>query len=273
MDHESGLLQIGVFSRLTSTSVRMLRYYQQHGLLEPALVDPGTGYRFYRAAQLQTVRRIEGLRDAGFTVSAMITALEVFDDPALLSVHLQGQRDELLRQQAEAEVRLVALDRLIHTTEEPTMTFDVTTTTLPAMTVAYLRDVIPTYADEGALWQRLMPALVADGIPLTGRCGATFHDTDYRESDVDVEVWQEVLPGVSRPASAACRTLPAQQVVTTTLRGSYELMPRAMEALGRHVADHALQVGPMFNIYRLGPAEDPDPANWVTDVYFPVIGD
>jgi hypothetical protein len=39
MDSE-GLLQIGVFSRLARTSVRMLRHYDEHGLLHPAWVDP-----------------------------------------------------------------------------------------------------------------------------------------------------------------------------------------------------------------------------------------
>ena len=37
-------LTIGAFSRLTHLSVKTLRYYHEVGLLEPAVVDPDSGY-------------------------------------------------------------------------------------------------------------------------------------------------------------------------------------------------------------------------------------
>ena len=41
------LLTIGEFSKMTYLSVKALRHYHDVGLLEPALVDPATGYRHY----------------------------------------------------------------------------------------------------------------------------------------------------------------------------------------------------------------------------------
>ena len=41
------MFKIGEFSRLTQVSVRMLRYYDETGLLKPAHIDPWTGYRLY----------------------------------------------------------------------------------------------------------------------------------------------------------------------------------------------------------------------------------
>ncbi|SEC21280.1 MerR family regulatory protein [Paramicrobacterium humi] len=41
------LLGIGDFSRYAGLSVRMLRHYDDRGLLTPAEVDPFTGYRRY----------------------------------------------------------------------------------------------------------------------------------------------------------------------------------------------------------------------------------
>jgi hypothetical protein len=38
-------LSIGAFSRLTHLSIKTLRYYHEAGLLEPAVVDPDSGYR------------------------------------------------------------------------------------------------------------------------------------------------------------------------------------------------------------------------------------
>src|SRR4029079_8550337 len=40
-------LSIGDFSRMTFVSVKALRHYHEVGLLAPAAVDPGSGYRRY----------------------------------------------------------------------------------------------------------------------------------------------------------------------------------------------------------------------------------
>lgn len=46
------MLKIGEFSRLSRISIRMLRDYDEIGLLKPELVDEFTGYRYYVESQL-----------------------------------------------------------------------------------------------------------------------------------------------------------------------------------------------------------------------------
>jgi DNA-binding transcriptional MerR regulator len=48
------MFAIGDFARLGTISVRMLRHYDEIGLLAPARVDPVTGYRSYAIAQCVT---------------------------------------------------------------------------------------------------------------------------------------------------------------------------------------------------------------------------
>ena len=62
-------LTIGDFSRATHLSVKMLRHYHDIGLLEPAVVDPDTGYRRYGTRQIATAQVIRNptLRIADFT--------------------------------------------------------------------------------------------------------------------------------------------------------------------------------------------------------------
>jgi len=45
------MLKIGDFSRLSNTSIRMLRYYDEINLLKPIMIDSNTGYRYYNAYQ------------------------------------------------------------------------------------------------------------------------------------------------------------------------------------------------------------------------------
>ena len=87
------MFRIGEFSRLTQVSIRMLRYYDEAGLLKPAQVDSWTGHRLYAAEQIPHLNRIRYLRDSGFQVSEIARALEM-DDSALLD-YLSGKRLEI----------------------------------------------------------------------------------------------------------------------------------------------------------------------------------
>lgn len=61
------MFTIGDFARHGRVSVRMLRHYDETGLLRPARVDPAS-YRFYEASQLARLNRIIALKDLGFTL-------------------------------------------------------------------------------------------------------------------------------------------------------------------------------------------------------------
>ncbi|WP_315796953.1 MerR family transcriptional regulator [Bradyrhizobium sp. SZCCHNRI3043] len=62
-------MKIGELSRRTRVSVRMLRYYEDQGLLAPRRT--GAGYRDYGPAEEETVRRIKLLGAAGMTLETI----------------------------------------------------------------------------------------------------------------------------------------------------------------------------------------------------------
>jgi DNA-binding transcriptional MerR regulator len=70
------MFKIGEFSRLSRVSVRMLRHYDQLGLLTPSQTDPFTGYRYYSAQQLPRLNRIIALRDLGFSLEQIAGMLD-----------------------------------------------------------------------------------------------------------------------------------------------------------------------------------------------------
>lgn len=146
----------------------------------------------------------------------------------------------------------------------------------PAMTVAALRRVLPSYEDEGTLWQEIGPLMERSGTHMSGHDegigGATFHDPEYRETDVDIEVWLQVKAPFTLVAPLECREIPAREVVVARLQGSYDGMSEVTAALGTYIAARTLSAGPMFNIYWVGPVQNPDPSAWVTDVCFPIEG-
>lgn len=269
---------IGEFSALTRISVRMLRYYDTHGVLRPARVDSDTGYRWYSTDQVTDAGAVRRLRDVGFGVSAIVAVLAVRGTPDYLRA-LRAQRAVLEEEADAAARRLSTLDRMLIEEETHTMsTTAVTLAELPPQTVVYLRDTIPNYAEEGSLWQRLMPALAAQGVQPSGPGGTIEHDGEFRESDVDESVFLAVPEGTAVTAPLATLDLPARTAVVATVVGPYqEAIPRAHEAISAYVTEHGLQPSRTaddlgthhFNVYVNTPMDVPD-EQLETRVYVPV---
>lgn len=66
-------MKIGEISSQTGASIRMLRYYEEEGLLNPQRAD--SGYRHYTAEDVAMVRGILLLNKAGLPLAAIRTLL------------------------------------------------------------------------------------------------------------------------------------------------------------------------------------------------------
>lgn len=69
------LLSIGAFAEMTLLSVKALRLYDERALLNPAEIDPHSGYRYYRSDQAPTGRLIALLRAAQMPLREIETVL------------------------------------------------------------------------------------------------------------------------------------------------------------------------------------------------------
>ena len=149
---------------------------------------------------------------------------------------------------------------------------DITVTTHPAQRVVALRTTIDTYADEHKAWIAFMEAIRAQGIPLAGGlCGATFHDLEYREADIDIEVWEPVAPDAVAADPLTIREIPEQKVAVATFRGGYDQFGPVNEELAEYIAASGLEfAGPMYNRYLVGPADTRNADEYVTEVCVPV---
>ena len=85
-------LSIGDFSQITHLSVKTLRRYHEAGLLQPAEVDPRTGYRYYATTQVPTAQVIRRFRELGMPVREVREVLSATDPQArsaLIAGHLE----------------------------------------------------------------------------------------------------------------------------------------------------------------------------------------
>lgn len=131
------MFKIGEFSKLTQVSIRMLRYYDEAGLLKPAKTDAWTGYRMYSAEQIPTLNKIIYLRDSGFQVSEIAAALAAENEMSLIE-HLDKKYREIqenikTEQERLQKILLVKKD-ILHGQNE--MPYNVTIKSIPGIQVS-----------------------------------------------------------------------------------------------------------------------------------------
>lgn len=183
------MFRIGEFSKLTQVTVRMLRYYDETKLLPPAEVDPWTGYRLYSVEQIKTLNKILYLRDSGFNISEIAAALEHNDDNCLLE-QLEDKFEQINQhiknEQAKLEKIMLAKKQLIKGTND--MHYHISIKSVPSYHVLSLRRVIPDYYAECLLWKELSEYAAEKKIDVCTDTFSIYHDEDYREENVDVEL-------------------------------------------------------------------------------------
>lgn len=60
--------KIGEVSKMCNISIKTLRYYEEFGLITPVSVDRYTGYRHYNSKNVETIYKIQFLKDLGFSL-------------------------------------------------------------------------------------------------------------------------------------------------------------------------------------------------------------
>ncbi|WP_438445121.1 MerR family transcriptional regulator [Gorillibacterium sp. sgz5001074] len=105
------MFKIGAFAKLSGVTVKTLRHYDEIGLLKPALVDDESGYRYYSAEQLLTIRRIAGFKDQGLTLEMMRPLLNGPLTQTQVKSTLLEKREILKQQIREAQQQLEEVDK------------------------------------------------------------------------------------------------------------------------------------------------------------------
>ncbi|GHF53492.1 DNA-binding transcriptional MerR regulator [Amycolatopsis bartoniae] len=261
-------LTIGEFARLTHLSVRTLRRYHEAGLLEPASVDPMSGYRYYTAGQIPNAQVIHRLRELDLPLADVRRVLATEDPRArsdLIAGHLRRLEDQLDRTRAA----VTSLRRLLR---PDVARLDVELRSVPARTVAAvggtvaLPDVLSWYA--AAMSE--VDAAVA-GREVLGPPGGRYDNELFTAGRGAVLVYR---PVADAPAVGRVRpyTLPAAELAVTVHRGPHDDIDVTYGRLGAWVVEHALAVdGPVSETYVRGPRDDPDPASWRTEIGWPVF--
>lgn len=285
-DHDpihDDLLSIGAFAARARLSAKALRLYDRLGLLTPAHVDEASGYRYYRAGQVERARLVAMLRQLDMPLARIAEVVETGG---------VAGADVLAGYWAEVETRLAGQrtlaeylrGRLSGRSSEMYGKFVVETVDVPARVVITqsrhtLADELPAWI--GASLGRLETAARKCG-GVTAAPYVVYHAEVSMESDGPAESCVPVADEAAARAWAEAkgrawetrvRVEPAQRLAYTRVTKAQVAHPQIMaafEAVEEWIAGQGLeQAGPCREIY-FADWEAAGPEDPVCDVAFPV---
>ena len=269
------MIRIGDFSKLSRISIKTLRYYDEMGLLKPIEVDRFTGYRYYEFDQLPQLNRILALRDLGFSLEEIRQLLTDGLTPEQMRGMLKLRQADIRQQMQEQTGRLERVEaRLRQIEQEKNMSkYDVVIKKVEPIKVASIRDIIPTYPEQGHLWCELEGYLAMHRACPSGACFTIYYDEDYREHDIDAEVCEQIESDLSGTRRVKVYVLPDVATMACTVHhGPFVTINEAYSAIMKWIDENGYRInGPGREIYLRGAKDgnQNDPKT-VTEIQFPV---
>lgn len=268
------MFKIGEFSKLTQVSIRMLRYYDETGLLKPIAIYPFTHYRKYSAEQITTLNKIIFLRDLGFNVSDIALALNQWSDEFIIN-QLNHKQSEILNTIKHEQNKLakIELAKRDIKQEKMTMHYNVAIKAIPSYPVLSLRRVVPDYYAEGLLWREMLDFIKKNNLATPTNSFTIYHDMDYREKDIDIEICVSVEQLRENTDDFTYRNTEAVSIMAYTMvYGAFENIANAFTSFANWLETHNQykMAGKNRQIVHRGPWNEKTPNHYLTEIQIPL---
>jgi DNA-binding transcriptional MerR regulator len=267
-----GLLPIGMFSRASSLSIKMLRAYHEAGILVPAQVDRFTGYRMYTPDQLADAAIIRRLRALDLPLERVRDVVRARDP--------EFTRQVLAAHERAMQARLAETERIVAELQSglaPVTHTPVHVRVEPAVDTLLIRGKVTEaeFADwVGSVFEMLFGVVHQTEVQLAGAPGVLYDPEIVDEEGEAVEAFVPIAEPIAPPRSArevSLGELPAVQTAVLVHAGDYASMADTYRALGAWVAGHAEPSGERIREwYRVAPWETPAVAEYRTEIAWPI---
>jgi DNA-binding transcriptional MerR regulator len=271
------MLNIGEFARLGQVSPRMLRHYDEIGLLTPERVDAASGYRLYSVHQLGRLHRIVALRDMDFALEQIREVLAEDLPVEQLRGMLRLRRAQIELTVGEEQERLRRVEAHLRALEgtDAVDVQDIVIKRTQPIRVAQATAGGLTHADIGSAFGRLLPAVMAHLESVGAKPGITvgvYEDDGGAAPEGEIvlqagfEVGEQDVPDND---TVRVVDVPVVEVAAAVYHGGDDGIVAAWEALVRWIEDSGYRlVGDCRELYHEW--DDDDPTRNVMELQQPI---
>jgi len=222
------MYRIGEFSKMSKTTIKALRYYDEIGLLRPEYTDKFTSYRFYTTEQLIKLHNIQALRQIGLSIDEVKLIMSGHNAENIL----QQRKAELIEEIENQKEQLSRIEFILSGKEDENfMNYQAIIKELPECIVYSKRMTIPNYD----FYFEIIPAIgkaVQTKYPdlkciVPEYCFIIYLDGEYKEKDINVEYCEAIDKLKDDFDDIKFKKVPSVTAVSIMHKGAYKELSRA----------------------------------------------
>lgn len=262
------LYKIGMFAAMNRVTVKTLRFYEEQGLLMPALIHPETGYRYYTLSQMAVLHQITALKMAGFTLEEIVRINLGADEQEVLL----KKKSELLIKIAELTRQIAVVDGYL-SKQKNGLSHPVLIKTIPETTVAAMKTRIESYDRLFEVMPKMGAIMESVGCEcaVPEYCFTNYLESGYKNEDILVEICESVTAAKEEREGLYFRTLPEVEAACIFHKGSYGTFSESYEAVLKYIEENGYEIaGAIRESYIDGVWNKDDEDEWLSEIQVPI---
>lgn len=266
------MFRIGEFSKMSKTTIKTLRYYDEIGLLKPEKTDKFTGYRLYTTDQLFKLHRIQSYRQIGLSIDEIKMLLTGIKTKQIF----EKRKEELISELNNAKDQLSRLEFILQgNQEELSMSYSAIIKEIPEHLVYSVTFTAPNYES----FAKIVPAIgakVAEKYPdlkcvVPEYCFVRYLDGEYRDSDIHVEFCEAIDKKKPDFDDVTFKIMDAVKVVSTLHKGPYSRLSEAYAFIMKWIEENGFIIDDVpRESYIDGIWNKDNEEDWLTEIQIPI---
>ena len=265
---DNTLYKIGLFAAMNRVTVKALRFYEEQGLLRPALIHPETGYRYYTLSQMAVLHQITALKMAGFTLEDIARINAGADEQELLL----KKKAELLTRIAELTRQIAVVDGYL-TKQKNGLSNPVLIKTIPETVVAAMKTRIESYDRLFDAMPKMGAVMESVGCEcaLPEYCFTNYLEPVYKDEDILVELCESVTAVKKERDGLYFKVMPSVQAACIFHKGSYSTLSESYETVLKYIEENGYEIaGAIRESYIDGIWNKDDESQWLSEIQVPI---
>jgi DNA-binding transcriptional MerR regulator len=268
------MLRIGEFSKMSKTTIKTLRYYDDEGLLKPEETDKFTGYRLYTTSQLAEVHKIRSLRQIGLSIGEIKLILS---GNASVNSILEKRKAELLAELANSNDQLSRIEFILSGQEEDNfMNYQAIIKELPKCNVYSVETVIPDYNAYFSIippiGEKVMSKYPDLKCTTPEYCFVKYLDGEYKEKDIHIEFCEAIDKLKEDFDDIKFKAIEAVTAVSVMHKGPYSKLSSAYSFIMKWIEENGYTIKDCpRESYIDGIWNKESDEEWLTEIQIPVV--
>lgn len=270
------MYKIGIFSKMNRVTVKTLRHYDDIGLLKPCQVDQTTGYRYYSSDQLLSLHKIIALKQIGFSLNEIIEVMDKNISMDRMIDYLEGKQSAISKTIEDEQVKLNQIQSYLKNLKQEVIfkMHNVILKELPEVMAASMRTRIPDYEAFNTIYPEMGRYMEEQKVKCAtpDYCFTIYHDGEYKEADIDVEICQAVTDFAKDSDKVKFKKIKAVKTAACVIhQGPYNTIGMAYGAVMKWIEENAYDIiGLPRESYIDGIWNKENPDEWLTEIQIPI---